>query len=982
MTHRENVLKHYGLKEGTNVEGLSKATGIPQEILQEVYNRGVGAFKTNPTSVRMKGTFKKNVNAPMSQKLSKEQWGLARVYSFIDKNPKHDQDLQNKIGGSITMSGGEGEAKKKPQHSGTLYDYPTSELKNLAKEYNLAYYINNVERMTKHELVESIRDHMNWKREQERLDNAVQFSKTLSHVTKNYDKTRDKASPRIRKNYAELKKESPQLQAKMPMPVPKYKGRKDWLHTVGERVKHVSPTVLGEIATAPTPSVSQVLSQFRSMTETQQKQLIASLGLTEAEVLPEGVPALGELEPADEKAVANTVHDVIAEFKKIVMNPEPLVGLVVEPKRDESKLEAFKAKTQAKTPFPADLRAKAYFAGIDSWRYIAIAEALLKRPGMSQQELSNQLKKDGWQVGVSQPNISKLLPAIKKLGLLDKPTGTTKAPETPAPKAEEKKKGERTENVETKEKEPTPEVPVAPAKPVEPYRLPPLSTFAHKVAERNEERLAKKEWPKSAEGRVEMIKYLSKKKGKESQFPLPTFEPHMGERKGRADVIENDYRDILENVRHQVYLAYSYEVRDHFQDAVSSPTAKNIEDAESWYRGWNTMICQPFVCRGLILVAVQATWLGDPGYNPGNSDGIWMVYNYDTKKMAGGGELEDGDINYEIGATVVKDGVPGGFLINLDEDFWPTQRAKKRAIYELPLDARDVFKVISENAEATRASIYTLKLKAPIQRFAISKPDSKGRSFYVKYDASGSEYSFATEAYYPNKLALEKLSGKIPVPRVDLTGGLIIDPVYMSGKHPNGQYNPKEYEAIWDNLPSTKNADGSEKKEKMSSNQAKLRLDTPAEIAKVTDIMRVAQDLSHLLENVNPAEALGWRLIYHEIFEMLERHQGRSPIPATNDPRILQHYSTETRKAETLKQQDHAKQIEGMIFKAIRGLPPAVIKRFNREAENYRIPTVSELKTKVDTIKPAGTKPDDKDWYKPLQGKPKTHGLKELFTPA
>jgi hypothetical protein len=42
----------------------------------------------------MKGTFEKGVKAPMSQKLSKEQWAMARVYSFLDKNPKHDTDLR------------------------------------------------------------------------------------------------------------------------------------------------------------------------------------------------------------------------------------------------------------------------------------------------------------------------------------------------------------------------------------------------------------------------------------------------------------------------------------------------------------------------------------------------------------------------------------------------------------------------------------------------------------------------------------------------------------------------------------------------------------------------------------------------------------------------------------------------------------------------------------------------------------------------
>jgi hypothetical protein len=42
----------------------------------------------------MKGTFEKFVHAPMSQKLSKEQWAMARVYSFLDHNPKHDNDLR------------------------------------------------------------------------------------------------------------------------------------------------------------------------------------------------------------------------------------------------------------------------------------------------------------------------------------------------------------------------------------------------------------------------------------------------------------------------------------------------------------------------------------------------------------------------------------------------------------------------------------------------------------------------------------------------------------------------------------------------------------------------------------------------------------------------------------------------------------------------------------------------------------------------
>ena len=98
MTHKENVLKRYNLPDGSySKQELSKITKVPLKIIQEVYNRGIGAYKTNPESVRLSGSYVKNVNAPMSQKLSKEQWAMARVYSFLDGNPKHDQDLRENI---------------------------------------------------------------------------------------------------------------------------------------------------------------------------------------------------------------------------------------------------------------------------------------------------------------------------------------------------------------------------------------------------------------------------------------------------------------------------------------------------------------------------------------------------------------------------------------------------------------------------------------------------------------------------------------------------------------------------------------------------------------------------------------------------------------------------------------------------------------------------------------------------------------------
>ena len=108
MTHRENFLKRYDLEDDSyNLRQLSKISSVPLSILQQVYDRGIGAYKTNPNSVRLKGSFVKNIDAPLFKKLSKEQWAYGRVYSFLDGNPKHDNDLrQIKGGGANTEVGG------------------------------------------------------------------------------------------------------------------------------------------------------------------------------------------------------------------------------------------------------------------------------------------------------------------------------------------------------------------------------------------------------------------------------------------------------------------------------------------------------------------------------------------------------------------------------------------------------------------------------------------------------------------------------------------------------------------------------------------------------------------------------------------------------------------------------------------------------------------------------------------------------------
>jgi len=94
-THRTEFLKKWKVKDKPySLQELSKISAVPLATLQEVYNRGIGAYSSSPNSVRLKVSYVKGVKAPMSKKLSKEQWAMARVYSFLDGNPKHDNDLR------------------------------------------------------------------------------------------------------------------------------------------------------------------------------------------------------------------------------------------------------------------------------------------------------------------------------------------------------------------------------------------------------------------------------------------------------------------------------------------------------------------------------------------------------------------------------------------------------------------------------------------------------------------------------------------------------------------------------------------------------------------------------------------------------------------------------------------------------------------------------------------------------------------------
>ena len=99
-TNKQQYNRRHGFKldESHSRSEISKISKVPSKVIKEVYDRGVGAHKTNPASVRLKGSFKKDPKAPINAKLSKEQWGMARVYSFVNKlegrtKLNHDTDL-------------------------------------------------------------------------------------------------------------------------------------------------------------------------------------------------------------------------------------------------------------------------------------------------------------------------------------------------------------------------------------------------------------------------------------------------------------------------------------------------------------------------------------------------------------------------------------------------------------------------------------------------------------------------------------------------------------------------------------------------------------------------------------------------------------------------------------------------------------------------------------------------------------------------
>ena len=97
LTNKQKFNKKYGFPRdaGHSKAEISRLTGVPMRTLNKVYDRGLGARKSNPQSVRSL-SGKKVGGKSLAGKMSGPQWAMARIYSYVMKGRTYytaDKDL-------------------------------------------------------------------------------------------------------------------------------------------------------------------------------------------------------------------------------------------------------------------------------------------------------------------------------------------------------------------------------------------------------------------------------------------------------------------------------------------------------------------------------------------------------------------------------------------------------------------------------------------------------------------------------------------------------------------------------------------------------------------------------------------------------------------------------------------------------------------------------------------------------------------------
>jgi hypothetical protein len=117
VTYRDKYNKKYGYPKNSShsLSDIAKKTGVSKKGIQEIYNKGIGAYKTNPGSVRP------NVK-------SKEQWAYARVYSAVMGGKAADVDAKE-----IKMKKGGMTKSRKKKFDEVMDEFKDGELRSGSK---------------------------------------------------------------------------------------------------------------------------------------------------------------------------------------------------------------------------------------------------------------------------------------------------------------------------------------------------------------------------------------------------------------------------------------------------------------------------------------------------------------------------------------------------------------------------------------------------------------------------------------------------------------------------------------------------------------------------------------------------------------------------------------------------------------------------------------------------------------------------------
>ena len=77
QTYKQKFNKKYGnpINKPNSLKEISDKTGYKLSGIKTIFQKGKGAYKSNPQSVRP------NIKSP-------EEWAYARVYASVDKNSK------------------------------------------------------------------------------------------------------------------------------------------------------------------------------------------------------------------------------------------------------------------------------------------------------------------------------------------------------------------------------------------------------------------------------------------------------------------------------------------------------------------------------------------------------------------------------------------------------------------------------------------------------------------------------------------------------------------------------------------------------------------------------------------------------------------------------------------------------------------------------------------------------------------------------